>query len=288
MRKAKLIREQIIRNNRLQRDFPIDSENTFSVLADRLANRPRPQEVAPIIAKLTKVAKVSAKVFIGISNMIGRGSVDFIANAASYRGATLEGIGGWEAFRTKLAGAEISLEGVGSWLSDANAIYASSGSFEGSGSINLIADRELTIFQALDYATQPPSVDNLEQTITLNSTPVTPDFVYEAFEATTASWVATVGTDMVITGSGTDPGLDAGSPLFGINDTSVQFQGTPSNTVGTRNGKVYAVPNTSSGDITLEDYIVEAVFEYKAPDPGATSSPFGKWRFTGGSFVGCV
>jgi hypothetical protein len=143
------------------------------------------------------------------------------------------------------------------------------------------------IFQVLDLqGANVPSIDNLEQTITLNSTSISPDFLYTADNATISSWTATVGTNLSIIGSGTYPGIDAGSPLFGSGDTSIQFQGTPGNTTGTRNGKVYAAPNTSSGDITTEDYILEGVFEYQAPDPGATSSPLAKWRFTGGSFVG--
>jgi hypothetical protein len=97
-----------------------------------------------------------------------------------------------------------------------------------------------------------PSVANLPSTLTGLSCM---DLVLrcEAPDATADDWACTGGT-LAIAGAGAAPTLDAGSPLMGTADTSVQFAGGGGD-------KYYS---GAVGGIGTEDFIIEAVFDATA------------------------
>lgn len=129
-------------------------------------------------------------------------------------------------------------------------------------------------FQALDFGTTAPSVDNLPQTLTINSTSKLPTALYTGNNATTSSWAATVGLDMTVFNVGANTTPNQGSPLFGSeNDDSVKFNAAD----------FYYGPNNDFGNVSTEDYVVEIILKYQDDVFGC---PFGKFLFNGGSFHG--
>ena len=88
---------------------------------------------------------------------------------------------------------------------------------------------------------------NLPQTLTINGVTKTPTFRYEADDATTSAWTATVGSDLAIAGSGDDPVIDEYAP--GLNDKRVKFNG----------GKVFQDSGASLGNVSTNDFTVELV-----------------------------
>lgn len=91
------------------------------------------------------------------------------------------------------------------------------------------------------------SLSNLSQSLTINSQAVDPTFFYEGKSATTSSWTATVGENLAIAGSGSDPTPNRDTPLTDITDEGVLFN----------NGKYYSA---SSGDWGTEDGVIELLF----------------------------
>jgi len=97
--------------------------------------------------------------------------------------------------------------------------------------------------------------NNLPCSLTINGTTKEPTFRYEAGNATTSAWTATVGSDLAIAGSGSDPVIDEYAP--GLNDKRVKFEA----------GKYYQCATAAFGDIGTDDFVFECIFW-----GGATSS----------------
>lgn len=122
-------------------------------------------------------------------------------------------------------------------------------------------------------------VDRLDTDLTLNGTTVSPSIRYKGGDAVDTAgagngWPAWgYGGDLTIVGVGS-PTLNAGSPCLGTNDDSIKGDGT-------RN---YAAQAVSVGEITTEDFVVEAVF--KAPENAAEEHFIDKRDLTGAPFAG--
>lgn len=113
--------------------------------------------------------------------------------------------------------------------------------------MHLATDRPT--FSLLSDATQHlPSVDRLDASLTINSTTVTPTFVYYGGAATSTTWAGEVGDTITLSAAGS-VAFDQGSPLLGTNDDSVAFDGT----------NYYQPASFSFGDIATEDFVIEAV-----------------------------
>jgi len=93
----------------------------------------------------------------------------------------------------------------------------------------------------------------LSQSITINSTTVTPTFLYTGDNGA-ATWTATVGSDVAVAGTGDAPTYDQGSP-FGVGggaDTSVRYLAA----------KYHSLAGFASAD--SDDLIVEVIAEHTA------------------------
>jgi hypothetical protein len=155
--KAETIREQIIKNNRARRAFPIDAEYSFSVFEDRVTRKPRPEQIAPIIAKISKVVRIVPKTFSMSVNLVGRGLTDFSNNAIVNRSASFQGVGQLTASVTRLLFATVNAVwsdetwgsgfyggypvGEGQFNANPSVIYSKAASFEGSGTVDFTGSK---------------------------------------------------------------------------------------------------------------------------------------------------
>lgn len=98
------------------------------------------------------------------------------------------------------------------------------------------------------------SLANLSQELSINNNTLTPTYRYEGKNASASGWTATVGTDLVLASSGTDPTYQELTPLTGSTDKAVKFAA----------GKTFQAASTSTYDLsadTTSDLIWEAVFQ---------------------------
>lgn len=96
--------------------------------------------------------------------------------------------------------------------------------------------------------------------ITINNIKVYPDFVYVGEFASASLWKPWgVGEDLALTGSGTDPTVNQDAELIIPHNKAVLFS----------DGKHYAAGNSTFGDITTEDYVIEVVFKPAASGSAA-------------------
>lgn len=91
---------------------------------------------------------------------------------------------------------------------------------------------------------------NLSQPLTINGVTVQPTFLYEGKNATTSEWVATVGQDLPVSGSGADPSVDEETALLSTTDKAVSFD-----------GKYYAYGGAAAGYASpgTDDFVIEWV-----------------------------
>lgn len=97
----------------------------------------------------------------------------------------------------------------------------------------------------LPYSTS--AIANLPQDITINGVTVSPSFRYEASNATASAWTATVGSNLSIASTGTDPNVGRDTPLLSATDTAVRMMG----------GTVFECANGSDTQIDTEDIVIE-------------------------------
>lgn len=90
---------------------------------------------------------------------------------------------------------------------------------------------------------------NLTSTLTVNGVSVAPLMRYEGKDATAATWSSVVGPALPIASTGTSPTTATDTPLTSTADKAVRFVG----------GKVYQSADATSGDLTTEDVLVEAL-----------------------------
>lgn len=88
---------------------------------------------------------------------------------------------------------------------------------------------------------------NLPSNITINGVTKTPTYRYDACNADTTKWAATVGEDIPIAGSGDDPVIDDYSP--GICDSRVKFN----------EGKYFQADSATFATIGSDDFVIEGV-----------------------------
>jgi hypothetical protein len=93
-------------------------------------------------------------------------------------------------------------------------------------------------------------VINLDPILTINGVSVAPTLRYKGGDAGATNWPAWGYGETLDIVAGTAPTYNAGSPLLGANDDSVQFN----------KGGYYQAGNNTFGDITTEDFVVELVF----------------------------
>lgn len=91
------------------------------------------------------------------------------------------------------------------------------------------------------------SVSNLPQDLTINGITVSPSFRYEGKNATTSGWTATVGPNLTIASTGTDPLVGRDTPLIESADKAVRVMG----------GTVWDCSNNSAHQVTTEDLVFE-------------------------------
>lgn len=108
----------------------------------------------------------------------------------------------------------------------------------------------------------------LSQDLTINGQTVSPTFRYEAKNATTGLWTATVGENLTGAGSGGTVGLD--TPLL-TDDEAVNGDTT----------RYWEASTTSFADIDEEDFVIEAVFKCQSTTNGRIFSKY----FPGGGYT---
>jgi hypothetical protein len=141
------------------------------------------------------------------------------------------------------------------------------GSLGNSASIHPSAQDSGLIFSAFSGDS---GLTNLSSSLTINSTTLTPVARFEGGEADAASWTATIGENLAIGSSGTDPTVGRYTPFTDAGEA-----------VKINSGKIYVAANTAFLDPVsdTEDWIFESVFKYVAT--GAEQSVFGKFSSAG-------
>lgn len=130
----------------------------------------------------------------------------------------------------------------------------------------------LSFFDAFKSGTDYlPGVDQLDASLTINSTTVTPTVRYKGGDADKTNWDHWgYGGVLGYNANGGTVSVNQGSPLFGSsNDDSVLFDGNA----------YYAASLSSLGSITTEDFVIEIVYKI-----GATNNDyiFSKWNSVDG------
>lgn len=111
----------------------------------------------------------------------------------------------------------------------------------------------------------PSGVDNLDPSLTINGTTVTPTLRYKGGDADATDWDHWgYGEVLPIGGSGTASIFNDGSPGLGPNDDSIKFN----------EGNYYQASGSSFADLTTEDLVVEIVI--KRVDDGSEHRIMGK------------
>lgn len=109
-------------------------------------------------------------------------------------------------------------------------------------------------FSFLNYLS---SIDNLSMTMTANSINRSPHFRFEGKNAiSSASWIATTGSDLILTGSGNNQTLNRDTPFLNSVDKAVYFSGSADSS----SGKAYMATTSSYADLSTEDFVIEMVF----------------------------
>jgi hypothetical protein len=137
--------------------------------------------------------------------------------------------------------ADIQINGVPEYDS---ALLTLAGEYESPGDI----------FKVFDFTNDEnlPSISNMDFGMTINQLTVYPTFLYNAKDATIASWPARdFGSNISIAGSGDDVLINQGSPLIGSDDDSVQGAGN----------KYFQLSDSSIYDITTEDFMFTVVVQ---------------------------
>jgi hypothetical protein len=123
------------------------------------------------------------------------------------------------------------------------------------------------LLHLFDFDRFPPSVERLPAALTINGITVLPTFRYKGGDANAVNWPAWGYGETLTLQAGTAPTLNNGSPLLGQMDDSVKFNG----------GGNYRATGTT-GQITTEDFVVEAMFTWAGT---ATLRLMDKWSATG-------
>lgn len=106
----------------------------------------------------------------------------------------------------------------------------------------------------ISFTATPPSVENLDGSLTLNSITETPFMRHNGIDPTLTNWVPwTYGETINYQASSSTirPSLNAGSPLLGTLDDSIKFN----------KGDYYKAQNTTYCDISTEDIVLEIIFK---------------------------
>ena len=100
-------------------------------------------------------------------------------------------------------------------------------------------------------------VNNLNPSLTINGTTVTPTFRYKGGDADGTNWNQwTYGEILPVVSTGTAADLNQGSPLLSSNDDSLKFNA----------GWYYQDSGSSFADVTTEDLVFEMVVKYSVSD----------------------
>ncbi len=119
------------------------------------------------------------------------------------------------------------------------------------------AQRYTPTFSLLDTQNYPPSVGNLLPTLTINGITVYPTFRYNGRDANATNWPAWgYGETLTLTGTGTAPTYNNGSPLLGSVDDSIRFNGLGGEAAS---GKGYVSGEAANGNVGTNDYVFECV-----------------------------
>lgn len=126
-------------------------------------------------------------------------------------------------------------------------------------------------------------IGNLPQNITINSQTVSPSFRYEAKDATTSAWSATVGTNLTIGSTGSAPSVGLDTPFTADTDKNVRYAAA----------KAHQASTTATGDISNEDIIFECIFDLRAAETSKTivgkrGATGAGWAFGTGSSSGRI
>jgi hypothetical protein len=97
-------------------------------------------------------------------------------------------------------------------------------------------------------------VDSLDSSLTINGTAVTPEFRYKGGDADGTDWAPWGYGETLALQAGTAPSYNQGSPLYGVNDDSVKFNG----------GGYYQADNNTFGDVSTNDIVLEMIFKVPA------------------------
>jgi hypothetical protein len=104
----------------------------------------------------------------------------------------------------------------------------------------------------IDNELFPSGVNNLPTQMTANGIDVMPLVRYNGGDAASGGWDEWgYGDTLSLTGSGSDPTYNDGSPCMGTNDDSVKFNAA----------KYFRATDNTIGDIGTEDFAIELVFK---------------------------
>ncbi len=101
------------------------------------------------------------------------------------------------------------------------------------------------------FAALPNGVGNLSPYLTINSTKVAASLRYKCGDANATNLVAWQFGATLALQAGTAPSYNQGSPLMGVDDDSVLFNG----------GGYYLCGDTTTGNVSTDDIVIEAVFK---------------------------
>lgn len=98
------------------------------------------------------------------------------------------------------------------------------------------------------------SVGLLNPALTINGITAYPVFRYNGGDANSSNWSPWKYGESLALQAGTAPTYNAGSPLLGLKDDSVEFNA----------GGYYRAGNNTFADLTTEDFVIEIVYKHKS------------------------
>jgi hypothetical protein len=129
----------------------------------------------------------------------------------------------------------------------------------------------------IDNELFPSGVNNLPTQMTANSIDVMPLVRYNGGDAASGGWDEWgYGDTLSLTGSGSDPTYNDGSPCMGTNDDSVKIN----------DAKYFAATDNTVGDIASEDFGIRIVLKTGAF--GSTETVISKRLGTGAGYTGSI